>query len=541
MHSPSASEEAAAYRLLIKYGRRDALRELVKQRESAADLWPDEALLSVVTLLISKGAEQVEDPNDEHCTLNYARHRFGVTTNAGLDIGPCSRLLALLLSTSSQNPTCKSMGQHGPGGHHGSRMQQQQQCWGDVPVADVRTVMLHVLRAYSKDQQRTIAATHPDCATALLAAACGCGPPMRDVVHWALSHKADVNGLVLPKPKRSSKQQQQPSAPTGETQHLNGHANGHHDALSSSCCDCSKDVPCTCPDNGDGTAYLECAGAGAQPRNGKQHAPKAGHLGGQDTQQQPDKAHSPANGHAHSNGGCEVHRSVQGQGQGMGKEQEPELCTYVFSPLAEAAAAGDRYLVELLMEVHGADPTAHGGLAEACARNTGQLQVANLIFEKCVAQRAARAAAAGASGCDPASAADSDAGAAGAGVRGPGAMYGGSSAAPAYQYVTFSDWLASAMPRWRLPRLPRLAGWLSPSSSSSRHHKHGKRSSRSSASASSHYAASQSEQVAVYTSTAGAGPSRTAVYAGAGLVLGGVLIAGVYLSRRQAASTAKQG
>ncbi|GFH27818.1 hypothetical protein HaLaN_26200, partial [Haematococcus lacustris] len=65
----------------------------------------------------------------------------------------------------------------------------------------------------------------------------------------------------------------------------------------------------------------------------------------------------------------------------------------VLSPLVEAAASGDRYLVELLLEVHGANPSAHGGLAEHMALQAGHHLVANLIFQRAVALRAAQSAA----------------------------------------------------------------------------------------------------------------------------------------------------
>lgn len=529
---------------------RNALRELVRQKESGADKWPDEALLSVVTILINRGAELVEDTNDVDCTLTYARHRFAVTTNAGGDLGPCSRLLALLLSTASENSTGKQQEQ---GSHGRPRMQQQQQYWGDIPTSDVRTVMQHVLRTCSKEQQRAIAATHPDCATALLATACGSGPSMRDVVHLALSFKANVNGIVLPKPQRKRAAKQ---AALGAQKSRDAASNGN------TCCECDREGPCSCPnsaDAGDGTAILAYAGnAGSKQGTDKARLASADNAGCQQN-------------------GCAANGVSEEEEEDSGPDPAP--CTYTFSPLVEAAAAGDKYLVELLVEVreggtvhasprvswawlrrtqpppasslsaccsmfrstpcllcalpvlpqvHGADPAAHQGMAETVARNVGQVQVANILFQKTVARRAARAAsrAASTSGGSAPEVNETEVNET-ATEPNPAINTGASvgmglnmTAMQTSQYVTFGDWLASVMPRWRLPRLP---SWPSRSARRSAHNARQLSTSR--------------KEVEAGASTSGA-RSRTALLIGAGLVAGGGVVVGLYLARHRATAAA---
>ncbi len=89
--------------------------------------------------------------------------------------------------------------------------------------------------------------------------------------------------------------------------------------------------------------------------------------------------------------------------------------------------------MSLCAQVHGADPNAYGGLPERMARANGQNMIAKIIYEKALAQAAAR----GQHVLSP-----QRAGAA------AGATPAAGSGEPSFQYVTIGDYIRSQLPSW---------------------------------------------------------------------------------------------
>lgn len=448
-------------------------------------------MLTVVQLLLSRGAQLVEETEDDCNTVAWARRRYSDASCAGKDVGPSSKLLALVLGASSGSTGSSNSRQgKGTGSKHALPIASP---GGEHPAEDVRSVLRHVLR-YSRERQHSIAITHPDCATAVLAAAAGCGPPMRDVAHRMLALGANPDGILLSEHLRAARaarkarrQQRQASSAT---------AAGPAAAQASTMSPQQQQADSDSEMEGDGRAYLHCtapaANGGAAPVNGKRegsgrrhgdtmayksmngvvgsgqhdnsqpalaaHASEADNNqqqgvslvpGGclleqrqQDKlpQQDQNEEHCPspkacaANGccaaaaaaaadasqpngvHAVSNGHCngtEVdvvvwdegadeeqeqasqqaqeqvheikeqpqpheHQAQSGEAEEQQEEDEEEeesgleLERFVLSPLAEAAAAGDAYMVQLLLEVR-------GKVAPCPVNDSGWLQASSCV------------------------------------------------------------------------------------------------------------------------------------------------------------------
>ena len=135
-----------------------------------AQTWSDDSLLAVVQALLNLGAEVVTDSEDDDCTVSWVEERLGDTSRAGHSAVACSRLLALLMSHHKDDEEeCDWLDE--PSSSSLSSCSNAH--WGNMPAEDVRRVLRHVLRNYSKEQQCVIASFHPDCATAMLAVAAG--------------------------------------------------------------------------------------------------------------------------------------------------------------------------------------------------------------------------------------------------------------------------------------------------------------------------------------------------------------------------------
>ncbi|KAJ9515528.1 hypothetical protein QJQ45_021656, partial [Haematococcus lacustris] len=182
--------ESRAFRLLIRHGRRSALRELAVLPE--ANDWPDEELLHVVKMLLRYGADLCED--SECNTLNWAQARFARALSSCSDLTNIAKLVACIVHARHSPPPSPD----------------SSQWWGANPVADAKAVIRHILLHYPRGQQLKIASYHQDCATAMLAVAAGCGPSARDTVHSCLALGACVEGLVV---RRSRRSQRDPAAP----------------------------------------------------------------------------------------------------------------------------------------------------------------------------------------------------------------------------------------------------------------------------------------------------------------------------------------